>query len=614
MARKSDYSNWSKEDVVKRIEALENRKKYGLVWDEEREPEKVVQQCKAKLPILKEVKNKEIKNGSDKPTHILIEGDNYHALSVLNYTHEKAIDVIYIDPPFNTGAKDWKYNNNYVDENDAYRHSKWLSFMNNRLKIAKNLLKPDGVLICAIDDNEQVRLGLLLEYLFHGYKTICVTIVHNPRGVQGKNFASCHEYAYFVYPDDGDEYIGKQKREKESWRNLRDNGGESLREDAQNCFYSIYAQDSKIVDFGDVPNDDFHPEQQSRLLDNGLIEIWPIDGEGIERKWRYARDGVVNLVEKLRCKKYRESYQIQLLKDLDRYRTVWTGSRYDSNEYGSKLLNRIIDEDFPYPKSLYNVRDCLYAVVQNKKDAIVLDYFAGSGTTGHALLDINAEDGGNRQFMLVTNNENNIATDVCYPRMKKIINGYEDISNEKELIFEEKLTISKLGRFQGIYEDFEEAMSNNEPNFDELTPELKNNVISLFGIKNINGIREGYGGNLKYYKTDFVPASPTDRNKEKLTKQSVEMLCLREDTFDFVLEEHGFRIYKNHEKYTGIIFDQLDIPDFKVTIKDYEKPISVYVFSLSDDDFAEEFEDMKDKVKVCSIPEAILRVYRRIFK
>jgi len=166
LARKTDYTNWSKEEIIKRIEALEKRKKYGLVWDKEREPEKVVQQCKAKLPILKEVKNKDIKNRSDKPTHILIEGDNYHALSVLNYTHENSVDVIYIDPPYNTGNNNFIFNDRYLDSEDAYRHSKWLTFMEKRLKLAKNLLNKSGAIFISIDDNELAQLRLICDEIF----------------------------------------------------------------------------------------------------------------------------------------------------------------------------------------------------------------------------------------------------------------------------------------------------------------------------------------------------------------------------------------------------------------------------------------------------------------
>ena len=183
--------NLSKESLIKEIERLKKelkkKKKYGLVWEEK--PEEVVEMCKTKLPVLKEVKNKEIITDKDKPVNLLIEGDNYHALSVLNYTHAKKVDVIYIDPPYNTGARDWKYNNNYVDINDAWRHSKWLSFMSHRLRLLKNLLSPNGVLICTIDHNEQEALGLLLKELFPSKEITCVTIIHNPSGIQGKNFS-----------------------------------------------------------------------------------------------------------------------------------------------------------------------------------------------------------------------------------------------------------------------------------------------------------------------------------------------------------------------------------------------------------------------------------------
>src|SRR3989338_3822545 len=163
MARK-DYSVWSKEELIKKVKALEKRKKYGIVWEDK--PEQVADLCKEKLPVLEEDKGREIKTNESKPINIIIEGDNYHALSVLNYTHKGKVDVIYIDPPYNTGNKSWKYNNDYVDTEDSFRHSKWLSFMEKRLKLAKTLLKRNGVLICAVYHNEQEGLGLLLKEIF----------------------------------------------------------------------------------------------------------------------------------------------------------------------------------------------------------------------------------------------------------------------------------------------------------------------------------------------------------------------------------------------------------------------------------------------------------------
>lgn len=162
----NDYQNWSKVELIKEIKRLKKRKKYGLVWEDK--PEEVVEMCKEKLPVVKEVKNKEIITDKNKPVNLLIEGDNYHALSVLNYTHEKKIDVIYIDPPYNTGSNKWIYNNKYIDSEDEFRHSKWLSFMSKRLKLARNLLKDNGVIIVTIDDYEIHSLGLLMDEIFWG--------------------------------------------------------------------------------------------------------------------------------------------------------------------------------------------------------------------------------------------------------------------------------------------------------------------------------------------------------------------------------------------------------------------------------------------------------------
>ena len=551
--KNDNYKNLSKADLIKEIKQLKKRKKYGLVWEEK--SEEVVERCKNQLPVLKEVKSKEIITDKNKPVNLLIEGDNYHALSVLNYTHAKKIDVIYIDPPFNTGAKDWKYNNNCVDVNDAYRHSKWLSMMFNRLKIARNLLKNDGVLVCAIDDNEFHHLGTLLEEIFCGYEIHCITIVHNPRGIQGANFSYTHEYAYFVFRK-GMKVINSKQRDEVLEEELRDHGGESLRTDARNCFYPIFVKKNQIVGFGDVPNQKFHPKSKNVKQRNNIVEVWPIDSKGIERKWVFALQTVNEIRDKLFVKK-KKNREIDIFrkKDTQKPRTVWLGPKYDASTFGSKIVNGLTGNTFPFPKSLFNTKDCLECVIKERKNARVLDYFAGSGTTGHAVMMLNKEDKGNRQFILCTNNENNIAKEVCYPRIKKVINGCKDYAD-------------------------------------------------------ITGIPS----NIKYFKTDFVDGKPTDKNKIKLTQEAVEMLCIKEGTFEKVLDKKDFKIFKNANRYTGIVFDQLAISEFKKAIKDIKGKFSIYVFSLSDETFDEEFSPMKQKIKLSPIPEAILRVYRRIFK
>jgi adenine-specific DNA-methyltransferase len=561
MAKKNKYADWTKEELIKRVTALDKRKKYGLVWDEEKTKEKFEADAEGKFPVLKEVKSKEIKTDLKQPTHILIEGDNYHALSVLSYTHEKKIDVIYIDPPYNTGNKSWKYNNDYVEKDDSYKHSKWLSFMQKRLLLAKRLLNKNGVLVCTIDENEQATLGLLLQEIFPSYQITCVTIVHNPAGIQGDNFSYCHEFAYFVYPRGG-RYIGQQLREEgnNDIRNFRDVTGEdSLRTAGANCFYPIYVKDSKIIAFGPVCKNDYHPNVNVKRND-GVIEIYPVDPQGVERKWRFARQTVEKIKDELEVKfiKGRKVYDIIRSKNKFNFKTVWTDSKYSANNHGTQLLNQILEPgSFSFPKSLFAVIDSIKAASNENKKCIVVDFFAGSGTTGHAVLHLNKEDDGQRQFILCTNNENDICTDVCYPRIKKVVKGY------------------------------------SKPN---------------------EGVVSGLEGNLKYFKTSFIPQESTDKNKELLTKEATEMLCLRENAFEFVIEQEGYKIYKNDKKYLGIILDQSLIEDFKKEAKKFDKQINVYVFSLTDEDFSEEFTDLKKKVKVCSIPEAILRVYRRIFK
>lgn len=558
---KKDYTNWDRKELIKEIDQLRKRKKYGLVWEDK--PENVVEQCKTELPVLVEVKNKEIITDPDKPINLLIEGDNFHALSVLNYTHKGKIDIIYIDPPYNTGAKDWKYNNDYVDSNDMFRHSKWVSMMNNRLKLAKKLLKKDGVLICAIDDNENATLGLLLQEIFPDKEIVGVVIIHNPAGIQGKNFSYTHEFAYFVYPKKGS-FIGTTARDKDLVSPLRDWGGTSARKLAKTCFYPIIVKNNEIVGFGDVCSIDYHPQQSNILQKDGSVYIYPIDKNGEEKKWVFSKKSSEENKDQLFVKTINKELVIMRKKNQFTYRTVWADTKYYANIYGSKLLNNIISAKFSFPKSLYAVEDCIKAVIHNKDNSIILDFFAGSGTTGHAVLELNSIDGGNRKFILCTNNEDNngdgskIATDICLPRIERVIKGYKGIVDKK--------------------------------NYD------------------------GMGGNLKYYKTAFVPADPTDKNKIALTKKATEMLCVKEDTFEKVKSSEQYVIFGNKKRYTGIIYDHQVIDVFKKEISKIDGKFSVYVFSLGDDTFDEEFEDMKSKVKLSPIPEAILRVYRRIFK
>ncbi|MFA5174965.1 MAG: site-specific DNA-methyltransferase [Patescibacteria group bacterium] len=560
-------NNQTKEKLLAEIERLKKelkkKKKYGLVW--ENKPEDVVEMCKEKLPVLKEVKGKEIITDKNKPVNLLIEGDNYHALSVLNYTHAGKIDVIYIDPPYNTGARDWKYNNDYVDSEDGFRHSKWINMMSSRLNLARKLLTEKGIIVIAVDHNELFNLGLLCDQVFREENRLgIVAVVHKSEGRnQEKFFGTSHEYMFFyaknkkvcnfqkIVLDDSVAASFDKEDEKGKFRlnnYIRTGGGDqNLKINKQHFFYPIYV--SKELN-------DISLEKKT-----GYSKVLPITGSGQERTWKTTKETFQDRLEDGEIlaqkddggniqiyEKYREDQVIK---------THWIDVRYHAIHHGTKVLENILGEKiFDFPKSLYLLFDALKLTA--KSDAIILDFFAGSGTTGHAVLELNKKDGGSRKFILCTNNENNIATDVSYPRIKKVIEGYKNLKKE--------------------------------------------NIVGL-------------GGNLKYFKTDFVDyKESTDRNKIKLTKEAVEMLCVKEGTFESVLENEDFKISKNHDHYTGIIFDQLAIKDFKNAIKDIKGKISVYIFSLGDDSFEDEFEDIKQKVKLSPIPEAILKVYRRIYK
>ena len=381
--------------------------------------------------------------------NLVIKGNNLLALHSLKKEFSSKIDLIYIDPPYNTGGNGdtFQYNNNF-------KRSTWLTFMQNRLVAAKSLLKKDGVLIVAIDENEQVHLGVLLKDLFPDSEVHCITIMHNPRGIQGTNFSYTHEYAFFVIPK-GLKSIANQKIDESEikFRGLRDNGGESLRTDAKNCFYPFIVDPvtDKILGFGDVESDDFHPGKRA-IEKEGKVYVYPVDNDGVERKWRYAQQSANKVLHLMKAKKVNGVYDIQLGKDFRQYKTVWSGAKYDANEYGTKLIKSLVpNSKFSFPKSLWNVYDCLYAAVGDNPNAIVLDYHAGSGTTGHAVLEMNKSDNGNRRFIL--------CEQMDYIETETNIRLMNVIGNEK---LNESFTFFELKKFNEYFIDIIKEAKDSE--------------------------------------------------------------------------------------------------------------------------------------------------------
>jgi len=559
---KSKYENYTKEQLIDKIKLLE-KQRYGLVWEDK--PEEIADQCERELPVLTEDKTKEIVKDHSKPTNFIFEGDNYHTLYTLNFTHKRKIDTIYIDPPYNTGNKSWKYNNDYVDTEDRFRHSKWLSFMNKRLRLARRLLKETGIIICAIDDYEFAGLKLLLDNIFGEQNRLgtCI-VVHNPGGRQDeKFFPTAHEYM-LIYAKNktlanigtlelSDDKIQQYKQSDElgsyKLRGFRRSGSNSRREDRPNLYYPIYVNEKS--------------SEMSVKKFKGSIELLPIDDNGIERCWRWNAETFeekkLNYIELKKVKGNLGLYVKEREQDNigEKPKTIWHKPKYAAVS-GTSTLKSIFNTTnkiFDYPKSVNLIIDVLQ--ITTNKNSLILDFFAGSGTTGQAVLELNQQDKGNRQFILCTNNENQICEEVTYPRIKKVIEGYND--------------------------------------------------------------KKGIPANVKYFKTDYVPFVLTDNDKRTLVSKSTELLCISENTFEVVKQNKkkmDFAIFKNAKQYTAIIYDEDSIEnccDELIKINPKHRVV-IYVFSYDHTYDELDFETLNFKFDVKPIPEAILNVYRKISK
>jgi adenine-specific DNA-methyltransferase len=394
-------------------------------------------------------------HGGNKPFHAVINAENYHGLQCLLFTHRGKVDAIYIDPPYNTGAKDWKYNNDYIDGEDLYRHSKWLAFMERRLKLAKVLLNPsDSVLIVTIDENEVHRLGLLLEQIFPGNSMQLISTVINPKGASlGRDFARVDEYIFVVYVggagvlaevrDMLDETKNTAASTSVKWSSLIRGGAQGIRTDSPGAYYPVFIdiENHRIHSFGDsLPWD---KKREDIPAPDGTIAVWPpIHTSGVEGRWgigpekarelyalgalrlgktdvsqhkyplSYLSSGIMSKVatgEILTLGRKEDGTLIVLYPDqtkITQPKTVWKMPGHNAGEYGSKLLNLLLPgRKFPFPKALYAVEDILRFFVGNKPNAVVVDFFAGSGTTTHAVMRLNKQDEGRRQTISVTNNE-----------------------------------------------------------------------------------------------------------------------------------------------------------------------------------------------------------------
>ena len=528
------------------IGLLREHKKYGLVWEDK--PEDVEERLRESLPVLREVKDKALLSDEpDAPNHILIEGDNLEALTALSYTHEGKIDVIYIDPPYNTGHSDFTYNDCYVDADDGFRHSKWLSFMNKRLKIAKKLLSDDGIVFISIDDNEQANLKLLCDEIFNAKNFVACVLQKSRESISGDLLFSPNHNYLLVYSSSFEKLFAR--------RNL----------------FRIPQQ----VDTTKFKNPDNDPR--------GPWKLSPVDGPGGARKgnpyyeflgiegyYRYSKEMMQKyyedgLIVKRKTSLGKKYYLSQALEKKGVPPTTWWDDA-GTTTAGTQMLKEIHPErELTNRKPISLILRCLQLSTINGKEKI-LDFFAGSGTTLHATMQLNADDGGHRQCILVTNNENNICEEVTYERNKRVIQGYT-------------------------------------------TPK----GVEVAGLKR---------NTLRYYKTDYISRDRTQKNMRDLVAAATDLLSIKEDLYEeqhqfgrFQLKPHLARYFSNGRRHMLIIYREELIDEIAEEIKQLDfggKRLKIYVFSPGRYPFTDNFREVEDKVELVALPAAIYDAYQKV--
>lgn len=574
-----DYSNLNKSQLLEVIGKLEDKKKYGLVWEEERVPEKVVTDCQNNLPVLTEVKEKEIFSNNSEPTHLLIEGDNYHTLSVLNYTHKEKIDLIYIDPPYNTGAKDFIYHDKYVEKDDTWRHSKWLNFMSKRLELAKDLLKNDGVIFISINEEEQAQLKLLCDKIFgvENYLTMfTVKVRHEDRILKGdKDFHEVVEYL-FLYRKSNDFKTAKRKLDNTS---------------NDEYVYKIKELNghSETVMLGSKEVKVFKPSEYEIVKGNpSEKKVKKINIRGsIKEGNSSGRFFMKHLAEHL-------GKQLGYLYKVPDIGNDGIGHRYfllpdkisrtNGDYFQGVPVDRSDIKEIPFPNFLdfeYDFNNVGYeggiefrngkkpinfllkcfeiGGLFEKKNSLVLDFFAGSGSSGHALMQLNKNDSGNRKIILCTNNESNICEEKTYPRLKLAIRGH---SAGKEIV-------------------------------------------------------ESLGNNLRYFKTSFVKSNCNKHQlKIDITKRCTEMLCLKEGIYNLKKETTDWKIFEHTSRFLAVYyhFESETLNDLKKEMNKLKGEKVLYCFTVDPKGLDKNNFIGWKNIRIEPVPQKIIDVYKRIFK
>ena len=545
------------------LELLNEKKTYGLVWEDHEEA--VEEQLREQLPVFREVPERRIlSDDADVPNHIIIEAENLHALVALTYTHAGKIDVMYLDPPYNTGNKDFVYNDSYVDSEDSYRHSKWLSFMEKRLKIAKTLLSDKGVVFISIDDNEQANLKLLCDEVF-GQENFVALIPWRkrtaksdvPHGLsQDYEWVLCYSKELFQagIKKETRKYYETPDFPNKPWR-VHDMTTQRSSIERPNCYFTIV-----------------NPKTGKKYPANPN-RVWANNEETFVDYYKNDRIVFPGDYDFLNISKpvirYWKDDDEKKAGDLFGFTAVSTDLPADigMTQDGTKDIDAVFGSKvFGFPKPLSLIKYLLQIATPRAKNVTVLDFFAGSGTTMHAAMQLNAEDGGHRRCILVTNNENGICENVTYERNKRVIQGY---------------TTPKGEQVEGL---------------------TKNN--------------------LRYYKADFISREQSSKNKRELVKAATDLLCIKENLYEEAkitcngktLRKDYARHFVDGDKEMIIIYEPAVIKYIVEELKTWSKKefIKIYVFSEGRYAYDDDFKDVIEKVTLCALPDAIYQAYRRV--
>ena len=512
--------NKSNVDVIKEINEIETEltsKKYGLVWEEHEENINVM--MKDNIPVFTEKKDKEIKTNNSSFSFIL-EGDNLHSLNLLYKTHKNKIDIIYIDPPYNKG-EDFTYEDRRIQKTDNYLHSKWISFIYERISLAKYLLKDKGVIFVSIDDDEYANLKLVLDKIFDETNYIDTIVWHKTENIKmDSDFLSKNKDYVLVYrKTDKTKSFSKQQSGIERFKYEDDKGRYYLRKlDSKSSSYSrgmdYIIEHNGVSYYPGGGYEQYVERQNTPAKRKAPTWLWSKEKyeQGLKDGEIVFKDG--NVYNKVRYDGKEKKPYINIQKLV-------------SQQTAQKDLDSIFGERvFDHPKPVQLIK-WLIKLYKENKNATVLDFFAGSGTTGNAIIELNEEDKGNRKFILCTNNENNICENVTYPRLKclytsKIINNDDYTKEDKDILYEEELTVTNVKDSKEIFSKISDVKTEVGDTYDSIKTEIKDSKIILYGIKK-RLVKCDF--NLKYYKTDFIPKSVEnlDIELDKHTKELVQL-------------------------------------------------------------------------------------------